>query len=70
MEWKILDNGDWQAKGTVGNFLLWKKGKRWTGRYAANKGSHFFKLPFGSLKDLKDICENNYYWEAKSSDGK
>ena len=55
MEWVKLDNGDYQAKGKLGNFLLWRKGKRWTGRYATNNNSKTFKLPYGSLKDVYSI---------------
>lgn len=68
MEWKQLSSGEWQAKGEDGEFLLWKSGRQWTGRYAANKkGGKFFKLPYGSLRDIKAKCEDNYYWEAKAS---
>jgi len=67
MEWVKLTNGDWQAKGEDGDFLLWKERNKWTGRYKANTGSKFFKLPYGSLKDLKAKCEDNYYWEEKES---
>ncbi len=70
MKWELLQNGDWQAKGKGGDFLLWKVGNRWTGRYSSNKGGKFFKLPYGSLKDLKAKCEDNYYWEEKTDERK
>ncbi|AWW06090.1 MAG: hypothetical protein [Caudoviricetes sp.] len=63
MDWENLADGEWQAKGEHGDFLLWKEGRWWTGRYAANKSSKFFRLPFGSLRKIKSMCENNYNWE-------
>ncbi len=63
MEWAKNADGEWQAKGEYGEFLLWKEGRRWTGRYAASKSSKFFRMPFGSLKKMKSMCENNYNWE-------
>jgi hypothetical protein len=64
MEWKQLENGEWEAKGKNGKFYLYKSGRQWTGNYSGANGK-FFRLPFGSLKLIKKKCEDNYYWEAK-----
>lgn len=65
MEWKQLENGEWEAKGENGKFYLYKSGRQWTGYYKAHNTDKFFRLPFGSLKLIKKKCEDNYYWEAK-----
>lgn len=64
MKWECVANLRWQAKGKHGDFLIWKEGKRWKGRYlSADKTNNFF-LPWKkSLKEMKTICEDNYYWE-------
>ncbi len=62
MEWVKLSNGNWQAKGKYGEFLLWKRGRHWTGKYSG-KNVRDFKLPTLPLRKLKAICEENWYWE-------
>lgn len=66
MEWVQLKDGDWQAEGEIGKFLLWKSGRSWTGRYYGNNGKTF-PLPYGSLKKIKGLCEDNFFWEEKAS---
>lgn len=63
MKWERLNYEEWKAKGISGEFNLWKSGRRWTGSYREYNGCKFFTLPYGSLKKIKEQCENNYYWE-------
>lgn len=64
MKWERLSNGDYQAKGKNGDFLLWKYGKQWKGRYRSASGQYTFFLFDKDLKKLKARCENNHYWEG------
>lgn len=71
MKWaKDLDRfgretGDWVAKGEMGHFLLWKDGGMWRGLYK-QKGADDTKFRFRkkTLREAKQWCEDNYYWEA------
>lgn len=65
MEWKMKDNGDWEAGGTYGDFLIWKDGVFWKSRYrSADKTKQFFLPPQKKLADSKKICQDNHYWEV------
>lgn len=64
MRWIRLANGDWQAKGKAGNFLITKKGGFWKARYKSDDGKKLFFLPIRHfLSAAKKLCEDNYYWE-------
>lgn len=64
MKWQHKENGDWEAIGQDGDFLLWKDCDLWRGRYRSkDHKKHFFVGPMKKLFDLKELCENNYYWE-------
>ena len=65
MKWVKLSNGDWEAKGEKGDFLLWKDGKWWKGRYRhiyCENAKFYVYAP--TLNEIKKKCEENYYWEA------
>lgn len=64
MKLERLANGDYQAKGKNGDFLLWKYGKQWKGRYRSASGQYTFFLFDKDLKKLKARCESNHYWEG------
>lgn len=64
MKWEKDKDGDWVAKGKHGDFLLWKKGAWWHGRYSAYNNTKWFKFqPRRNINVLKSLCEKNYYWE-------
>ena len=64
MKWEKLKNGDWIAQGEKGDFLLWKEGRVWKGRYRHIYCENAkFRLGALTLKELKKRCENNAYWE-------
>ncbi len=64
MEWVQVAYCDWEAKGSEGDFRVWKDGRVWKGRYrAADKKRLFFLPPKKSVKEMKELCEDNYYWE-------
>lgn len=64
MEWEKDKDGDWVAKGKHGDFLLWKEGIWWKGRYSGYDSNKWFTLrPRRNVKELKSLCESNYYWE-------
>lgn len=65
MKWIRLDNGDWQAQGKEGDFLVFKWGNVWKARYRSKDHKKLFFLPVRRLlAPLKKICEENEYWEA------
>jgi hypothetical protein len=59
------ETGDWVAKGEIGHFLLWKDGEMWRGLYK-QKGADDAKFRFRkkTLREAKQWCEDNYYWEV------
>lgn len=59
------ETGDWIAQGAAGHFLLWKDGGIWRGLYK-QKGATERKFCFckKTLREAKQWCEDNYYWEA------
>lgn len=66
MEWIKNSDGDYEAKGEKGRFLIWKNGSKWYVNYSAFKGYHNFSFKCGTLKDAKAACERNFYWEKKA----
>lgn len=64
MKWERLKNGDYQAVGMEGDFLVWREGKMWRGRYWSNDRVIHFLLPKKpTLTEAKAQCESNHYWE-------
>lgn len=65
MKWEKLKNGDWIARGDKGDFLVWKDGRTWRARYRHIycQIPKFFLWDL-TLKDIKERCERNAYWEA------
>lgn len=64
MTWERLDNGDRQAQGEKGDFLLWKEGRLWKSRYRSkDHKTHFFLPKTRYLEEAKKICEKSIYWE-------
>lgn len=65
MKWELKPNGDWIAQGEKGHFLLWKEGRFWKGLYMHEVGNVVrFRLWCKTLKEIKRICQENYYWEG------
>ena len=64
MKWVQVATYDWEAKGSAGDFRVWKDGRVWRGRYrSANKQYSFFLPVQQSVRAMKSLCEDNYYWE-------
>ena len=64
MKWAKKTNGDIEALGFRGDFLLWKDGRKWRGRYRSkDERRHFFIAPQGKLAEMKRLCESNHYWK-------
>ncbi len=64
MKWKQIAFCKWQAKGNEGDFLVWKDGRVWKARYRSEDKQYTFFLPIKrSLREIKNLCEDNYYWE-------
>lgn len=60
MKW--VKNGKTQvAQGEFGKFVISKSGGLYVAKYYGDK---YFTLPLNrSIKKLKEICQENYYWE-------
>ena len=64
MKWEQVAFCDWEAKGSEGDFRVWKDGKVWKGRYRSADKNKLFFLPIQkSEKAIKKLCEENHYWE-------
>ena len=64
MTWKRLNNGDWQAMGDKGDFLVWKIRRGfYKARYRSKDKKLRFELPGGDIERVKKCCEENFYWE-------
>jgi hypothetical protein len=64
MEWQQVAFCDWEAKGAAGDFRVWKDGRVWKGRYRSENGQYTFFLPAQkTVRKMKELCEDNYYWE-------
>lgn len=65
MKWEKQKNGDWLAQGEKGHFLLWRYGQIWKGLYMHEIGRVVrFRFFSKTLQEAKNLCEENYYWEA------
>lgn len=65
MKWAKNKNGDWEAKGKAGDFLIWRYGKWWKIRWRSADGKEMEHLPIAySIKTAKDRCERHDKWEA------
>ena len=68
MKWNRKANGDWEAIGEDGDFLIWKEGSVWKGRYrSTDHKKHFLLRPRSKIAEIKKACEDNYYWEESSA---
>lgn len=64
MKWVQVGFCDWEAKGVNGDFRVWKDGRIWKGRYrSTDKKQQFFLPSKSSVKEMKAVCEDNYFWE-------
>ena len=64
MKWEQVAFCDWEAKGSEGDFRVWKAGRFWKGRYrSTDKKRLFFLPPQKSVREMKALCEENHYWE-------
>ena len=56
--------GDWEAKRKDGDFLVWKYGKGWRGRWREYGSDNPIMLGFApTLESMKKRCENSVYWK-------
>lgn len=64
MKWEQVAFCDWEAKGKNGDFRVWKDGRVWKGRYRSESKQYtFFLPPQKSVRAMKALCEDNFYWE-------
>lgn len=64
MKWEQVAYCDWEAKGSAGDFRVWKDGRVWKSRYRSTDMTRLFFLPIKrNLKEAKAMCEDNFYWE-------
>ncbi len=57
---------DWEVKLKYGDFLVWKEGKIWRGRYREYDSYSPIMLGFSStLEGMKRRCENSVYWRKE-----
>lgn len=64
MKFKKIKSTLHQARGDRGIFQITKSCGRWWGRYYGLKNDKNFRMPpMIKLKDAKQICEENEYWE-------
>lgn len=62
MKW-VNKNWYYEAEGKYGSFKVYKNGYMWVGEYLGKTGK-FFKLPARKyLKDAKELCQQNFWWE-------
>lgn len=61
MKW-IKDGSFWIAKGNDGTFKIKKQHGLFYGKYIGKDKSFNFP-PKKSIKELKQIIQENYYWE-------
>lgn len=60
MKW-VKEKKQWVAVGKFGKFIITQYSKMY---YAKYDGCMAFNLPPNkSIKKVKEMCENNYYWE-------
>ena len=53
----------WEAKAEKGDFLVWKCGRIWKGRYRVYGSDKPVMLGFAStLEGIKQRCERSEYW--------
>ena len=64
VKWEKQFNGDWMAKLLKGDFLIWKYGRIWKGRYRVYGSDKPVQMGFASTLELmKKRCERSEYWE-------
>lgn len=64
MQWVQVAFCDWEAKGSEGDFRVWKDGRIWRGRYrSVDHKKHFFLPSRKTEKEMKNLCEDNFFWE-------
>jgi hypothetical protein len=66
MKWQRLQNGDYQAQGEDGDFLVWKDGNYWKTRYYSKDRKTLFHLrPRTTMREAKRQAENNKFCETE-----
>ncbi len=69
MKWEKTTSIRQRAKGLNGTFYLEKSNGYWYGSYRSKEVA--FNLPRNAfIKDLKKMCEENYYWEEDNDEEK
>lgn len=65
MKWKKKANDWWVAQGEYVKFSIYRENGFWKGYYESTDGKKFIRLPWKkSVRELKELCENNCYWES------
>lgn len=70
MKWAKIENRLWQAEGEDGTFTINQTGKMFWSRYSSRNGIRTIRMPpKTSIKEAKEMCENNYFWEKEKLEG-
>lgn len=63
MKWERINANGIIAKGENGNFIINKKRGCYYGKYIGKE--KMFNIPASNrIKELKKMCEENFYWEG------
>lgn len=60
----VKDKSQWVAKGVEGTFTIKKFRNQYYGKYVGKEKSFSFP-PKKSVKELKNLIQENYYWEGE-----
>ena len=63
MEW-VKEKSLWVAKGKEGTFTIKKQRGVYYGKYVGKEKTFNFP-PKKSIKELKEIIQENFYWEGE-----
>lgn len=56
------ENNSWVAVGKLGRFVITQKYRMWFAKYESEEKN--FNLPRTRLlRQAKEMCKNNFYWE-------
>lgn len=65
MKWEKTSSTSWEARGQNGTFYLKANCGGWRGEYIPTNpyGKRFYLRWTKSIRELKNWCEENHYWE-------
>ncbi len=64
MQWVQTSSTKWEAVGEEGSFYIERSHGLFWGRYSSEINGKSFKMkPKKKLREAKEQCEENFYWE-------